>query len=87
MLEPAPLSIRIKVSDGGRIVIPAEFRKALGLDVGDEIIVRLEGGEIKISSVTASVQRAQEKVRRHAEGRALAEELIAQRRLEDSSHE
>lgn len=87
MAEPESLSIRTKVSEGGRIVIPAEFRKVLGLEVGDEVIVRLAGGEIKVTGVAAAVQCVQEKVRRYVpEGRSLSEELIAERRQE-SSHE
>ena len=33
--------MRTKVVDGGRIVIPASFRRALGVGVGDEVILEL----------------------------------------------
>ena len=36
-------STAVRVAEGGRIVIPAEFRKALGLKVGDKVILVLEG--------------------------------------------
>ena len=47
--------IRTKLTEGGRIVIPAEYRQALGLQVGDEIILRLEedGIHIQVPAITA----------------------------------
>lgn len=36
----------VKLGEGGRVVIPAEFRKALGIDVGDELILHMENGTI-----------------------------------------
>lgn len=78
-----PLSARSRVSEGGRIVIPAEFRRAMGLDIGDEVILRLEGNVIQINSVPTAVQRAQEKVRQYVTAnRSLSAELIAERRQE-----
>jgi len=34
--------IKIKLGEGGQIVIPPEFLQALGLEVGDTVILRLE---------------------------------------------
>lgn len=47
MTEPS--GIRRKVDDLGRIVIPAAVRKALGIGVGDELEVRLEGRSVIMS--------------------------------------
>lgn len=85
MAGPESLSIRTKVSEGGRIVIPADFRKALGLDVGDEVVVRLERDAINITTVAAAIHHAQEKVRQYVpEDHSLTEDLIAERRQEAS---
>jgi AbrB family looped-hinge helix DNA binding protein len=74
---------RVKIAEGGRIVIPAEYRQALGLQTGDEVIVRLEGGEVRILTVNQAIKRAQELVGRYvSQKRSLADELIAERRLE-----
>jgi AbrB family looped-hinge helix DNA binding protein len=75
--------VATKLSEGGRIVIPAEYRKALGLDAGDEVFLQLQDGEIRIYTLAQAVRRAQELVRRYVpEGRSLVDELIAERRLE-----
>ncbi len=78
---------RTKVAEGGRIVIPAEFRRALGLDVGDEVILDLEEGQLTVLTPQQAVKRAQELVRRYVpEGRRLVDELIEERRAE-ADHE
>src|SRR5207248_1536702 len=35
----------VKLGEGGRVVIPAEYRKALGVKPGDDIVLRLQDGE------------------------------------------
>ncbi len=77
---------RARIVDGGRIVIPAEFRKALGVQPGDEVILRLEDGEMRVLSPRQAIRRAQQLVRRFVpEGRSLSDELIAERRAEASN--
>ena len=80
--------VRTRVSEGGRIVIPAEFREALGLAVGDEVRLRLDDGEIRIFTLEHAIRRAQELVRRYVpEGVSLVDELIAERRAEAAREE
>lgn len=38
----------VKVGEGGRLIIPALYRKALNLQVGDELILQLEDGELRL---------------------------------------
>jgi len=79
--------IRTKVAEGGRIVIPAEFRRALDLEVGDEVILDLGDGQVTLLTPQQAVKRAQELVRRYIpEGRRLVDELIEGRRAE-AAHE
>ena len=73
----------IHVSAGGRIVIPAEFRRALGLKDGDEVLLSLEDGVIRISTRKEQLRRAQALVMSHVSAqRSLAAELISERRHE-----
>lgn len=74
---------RLKVNENGRVVIPAEFRRTLGINSGDELIARVEDDELRITTVKARIARAQRLVRQYIKpGRSLADELIAERRRE-----
>ncbi|HEY7062372.1 MAG TPA: AbrB/MazE/SpoVT family DNA-binding domain-containing protein [Chloroflexota bacterium] len=74
---------RAKIASGGRVVIPADFRKALGLHEGDLVTMRLKDGEVRLYSYAEGIRRAQALVRRLVpEGVSLADELIAERRRE-----
>ncbi|MBV9231719.1 MAG: AbrB/MazE/SpoVT family DNA-binding domain-containing protein [Chloroflexi bacterium] len=78
------IEFKTRLAEGGRIVIPAEYRQALGLHVGDEVILRLEAGEVRIFTPQQALKRAQELIRRYVpQERSLSEELIAERRQED----
>ena len=52
-----------KIATGGRIVIPADFRRVLGVDVGDEVILRLDDGEVRILTRSQVIRKAQALVR------------------------
>ena len=72
---------RMRVNENGRVVIPASFRKALGINVGDEIVLRIEDDELHISTLKQRIQRAQRLVRQHVKpGTSLVDELITERR-------
>lgn len=72
---------RTRVNENGRVVIPVSFRKALGINVGDEVVLRIEDDELRIVTLKQRVERAQRLVRRHVKpGTSLVEELIAERR-------
>jgi AbrB family looped-hinge helix DNA binding protein len=77
------IHIRAKLAEGGRIVIPAEYRQAMGLQVGDDVILQLDGEELRIFSIRQAIKRAQQLVSRYLpQDRSLADELIAERRKE-----
>jgi AbrB family looped-hinge helix DNA binding protein len=72
---------RTRINQNGRVVIPASFRKALGINIGDELVLRIEDDELRISTLKRSIERAQRLVRQHVKpGTSLADELIAERR-------
>ncbi len=75
--------MKTKIREGGRLVIPSAYRKALGLKPGDEVLLSLEDGEIRVISTRRAVARAQSLVRRYIpKGSKLSEELIKDRREE-----
>lgn len=76
-------AITIKISEGGRVVIPAEIRRELGLEVGDAVTLSVIDGEIRIISRTEALRRAQALVRKRVpKGRSLVAELHEERRRE-----
>jgi len=74
----------VKIGEGGRVVIPATLRKAMGVSIGDELIVRLVDGELRMLTPRQAVRLAQSLVRQFVpKGSRLVDELIEERRKED----
>ena len=72
-----------KLGKSGRIVLPAKFRKAMDVKPGDDLILRLEDGELRIFTRRQAIKRAQGMLRSLIpEGRSLSDELIQERRAE-----
>ncbi|MBP1807455.1 AbrB/MazE/SpoVT family DNA-binding domain-containing protein [Rubellimicrobium aerolatum] len=76
-------SQRVKIVEGGKLVIPAAFRREMGIAAGDTVVVELDDGELRVRSLAAAIRRVQARMRElNPEGRLLSEELIADRRAE-----
>jgi len=74
---------RVKIVDGGKLVIPASMRRELGLGTGDTVLVGIDDGELRVRSLPKAIERARAILRRHVpEGVNLSDELIADRRRE-----
>ena len=74
---------RAKLAEGGRLVIPAEFRRRLGLNPGDNVVLDLRDGELRVRSLRRAIERAQTLVSQFVpEDVSLSEELIRDRRAE-----
>jgi AbrB family looped-hinge helix DNA binding protein len=72
-----------KLGEGGRLVIPAEYRKALGVETGDELVLILEENSLRVLTPKEGIRRAQALVRSYIpEGPLLSDELIEDRRKE-----
>jgi len=76
-----PTEVRLKVNENGRVVIPLEFRRALGIHAGDEVVLSWKEDEIRITTMQRRLERAQRRARQYVKpGVSLADELIAERR-------
>mgnify|MGYP001373150293 CR=1 FL=1 len=77
------METRTRMGLGGRVVIPARYRKSLGVEVGDEVVLILDAGEVRVMTPRQAVRQAQALVRKHIPaGRKLAAELIRERKRE-----
>ena len=76
--------VMTKMTEGGRIVIPVEIRKRLGLTVGQTFSLEIgEDDSLRISTRDQALRRAQQLFRRHVpEGVSVVDEFIADRRKE-----
>jgi AbrB family looped-hinge helix DNA binding protein len=73
----------VTIDNVGRILIPAAIRKTLSIFPGDRLVVRMENETLRLLTRAQAIALAQALVRPHvAEGRSLAEELLAERRRE-----
>lgn len=65
-------------------MIPAEFRRDLGLQPGAVVVIsEMDDGDLRVSTPAAGLRRARELVGRYVDrGDSLADELLADRRRE-----
>lgn len=74
---------RARINENGRVVIPANFRKALGISAGDEVVLRLEDDELRITTLKQRIARAQRHARKYVKpGVSMVDEFLAGRREE-----
>ena len=73
----------LQVNANGRVVIPAAVRKALDLRPGDEVIMRIEDGELRLSTRRQALARARRMIRQYIPSdEDLTQSLIDDRRKE-----
>ncbi len=71
-----------RVSESGRLSIPAEFRKPVGLDHGGDVVIELAGREIRIRIIDEVVAQTQAIARHLTAGKpdASVDAFLAARR-------
>ena len=77
-------TVKGRVSESGRLSIPAEFRKAVGLEHGGDVVIELVGREIRIRTIDEVVAQAKAIARRLTAGKpdASVDAFLAERRRE-----
>ncbi|NOT83212.1 MAG: AbrB/MazE/SpoVT family DNA-binding domain-containing protein [Methylococcaceae bacterium] len=72
-----------QVSTDGRIVIPVEIRRKMGIHAGDQLILSYHESELHIATRKQRLQQAQVLVKAYVDNTvSLADELIRERRAE-----
>jgi AbrB family looped-hinge helix DNA binding protein len=74
------------LDERGRVVVPASYRRALGLQAGSRLLVRLEADGVRLQTPEQALAWARRLVKPYLEGRpSAADELLSDRaeELED----
>ena len=75
----------VEMDKEGRVLIPAECRHKIGITPGDEVMLIVEDGEIRLFSAKHGLNKAREIYQKYVPAdRDLVSELIAERRAEAS---
>lgn len=78
-----PFTARVPVDNAGRVVVPAQIRRALGIQGGQQLSISLEGDVIRLQTVDAALERARAIARRKRKrSGSVVDEFITQRRAE-----
>lgn len=77
------LATKVKLTQGGRLVVPADIRKALCVEVGDELLMKVADQELKIYKLHHAVKEAQALMAKYNSNKQrLSDEIIKDRRNE-----
>jgi len=80
-IKMATQEIRLRLSENGRVVIPAHIRKELGVEAGGEILLERQKNGYRLTTRRQRIKEAQEALRRYIKpGVSMVDELIAERR-------
>lgn len=78
--------LKTKIGKGGRLVIPAAYRRGLHLKSGDEVLVCLQEGELRVLPLSLAIKRAQITVKKfNPDNKKLSDKLLTMRK-EDAKH-
>jgi AbrB family looped-hinge helix DNA binding protein len=81
------MEFKVQVQSGGRFVLPSKLRKELHIKAGDEIVLSLEDGCVRLIPLRQAVRMAQQAVKKYVPKKtSLAADLI-QARKEETGHE
>jgi AbrB family looped-hinge helix DNA binding protein len=77
------LTAKTKITEGGRILIPAAMRKALGLKVGKSVTLTMNQGGLLLTTREAALHQIDELMKDKIDPkRSVVDEFIRERREE-----
>lgn len=80
-----PEPVHVQLDEAGRILVPASFRRWLGIEPGARLVLETGDGGFRLTTQAAALDRARTILKRYVpEGTSLADEIIADRRAEAS---
>ncbi|MBB3938212.1 AbrB/MazE/SpoVT family DNA-binding domain-containing protein [Aureimonas phyllosphaerae] len=82
-MEAALKVYELPMQENGRVILPSELRRALGLQKGDRVIIEAEGDQITLTTAQLRRKRAQAIAKRYAKpGVSVVDEFLAEKRVE-----
>lgn len=78
---------RFNLPESGRVVIPASFRKALKLDQGEDMVMRLIDDEIHIYSLKHALEKARAAVSKYFDDSTSLVDLLSEMRRKEADGE
>jgi AbrB family looped-hinge helix DNA binding protein len=74
---------KVKLGDAGRLVIPATLRREMGVEPGDDLLLQVEDGELRVIGRLQAIRRFQAEAQLLKKpGESVVDELIAEREAE-----
>jgi AbrB family looped-hinge helix DNA binding protein len=86
-MEKLTNSTKVAVGPQGRLVIPSEIRRELGIVPGDVLLALVEDQRLVLEKREAVLQRVRRRFAHIPAGVSLVDELIAERRTESRREE
>lgn len=81
--DAGPQSRWVPADADGRVVIPAAFRRLLGIEGGGHVFMVRDGFQVRVMGHEAALRRAQDLVAKYLpEGVSLVDDFLAERRRE-----
>ena len=78
--------LRTKISESGRLIILARFRRHLHLDIEDEVILHIKGNDLIITTAQQSLAKLQARIKNYMDKTdmpfSIVDHLIKARRAE-----
>jgi AbrB family looped-hinge helix DNA binding protein len=75
-------AVTTKVSETGRMTVPASLRTALGLEHGGDVVLEVVDGELHMRTVSQAMDRARALAREMLRDKTTVDEFLADRRRE-----
>lgn len=82
-----PVRTTVRVTAGGRIVIPAVVRRQLGIEVGTELVIGVVDDHATLVGVKAARERARDTIRRYVSPKERLSEELRRDRKQDAQNE
>jgi AbrB family looped-hinge helix DNA binding protein len=81
LLRQPPRYEKLKLSDGGRVVIPAAMREEMNVKPGDTLIAHVKDGELRLISRRMALRQVQAEMAKYKKpGESVVDEFLAERR-------